>query len=195
MCATRLRGMNLPTGEGPCLKDALEAKLWFLIGLPFPRWFSRGRSAVHFFVHVKPHFSCNAHHFDNLPRVSETTPPFLTIKCDAGGYVKITPLQLARQARAKPNRIREISLGMSIPFIKHRVAWTLVAEMGTDYERLPLTRNLANWVEVYNIPVYPGALRVSDHRSSGRTKAAEEMIFRHSHGSCCRKDSRVERNP
>ena len=37
MGAARLRRMDLPTGQGSCLKDALEAKLRLLIGLLFPR--------------------------------------------------------------------------------------------------------------------------------------------------------------
>lgn len=48
--AARLRGVNLPTGQGTCLKDALEAKLWLLIGLVCPRG-SGTQAASDFSVH------------------------------------------------------------------------------------------------------------------------------------------------
>ena len=54
MGAARLRRMDLPTGQGSCLKDALEAKLRLLIGLLFPRRSSRTQSASFFRPYQPP---------------------------------------------------------------------------------------------------------------------------------------------
>jgi hypothetical protein len=54
---------------------------------------------------------------------------------------------------------------MSIPGIKHRVGWTLVAEIGPDVQAFPSAAHLASWVGVC-----PGHHESAGKRQSGKSR-------------------------
>src|SRR5208283_183305 len=62
---------------------------------------------------------------------------------------------------------------MSIPGIKHRVAWTLVAEIGPDLEAFPSPDDLASWVGVC-----PGNNESAGQRKSGKTRKGNRWARR-----------------
>jgi transposase len=62
---------------------------------------------------------------------------------------------------------------MSIPGIKHRVAWTLVAEIGTDMQMFPSAADIASWVGVC-----PGNNESAGKRKSGKTRKGNRWARR-----------------
>src|SRR5271157_3765217 len=62
---------------------------------------------------------------------------------------------------------------MSIPGIKHRVAWTLVAEIGPDVQAFPSPADLASWVGVC-----PGNYESAGKRQSGKTRKGNRWARR-----------------
>jgi len=68
---------------------------------------------------------------------------------------------------------KALSAWMSIPGIKHRVAWTLVAEIGTDMQMFPSAADLASWVGVC-----PGNNQSAGKRKSGKTRKGNRWARR-----------------
>jgi len=68
---------------------------------------------------------------------------------------------------------KALSAWMSIPGIKHRVAWTLVAEIGTDMNVFPSAADLASWVGVC-----PGNNESAGKRKSGKTRKGNRWARR-----------------
>lgn len=68
---------------------------------------------------------------------------------------------------------KALSTWMSVPGIKHRVAWTLVAEIGTDMNAFPSAADLASWVGVC-----PGNNESAGKRKSGKTRKGNRWARR-----------------
>jgi transposase len=62
---------------------------------------------------------------------------------------------------------------MSIPGVKHRVAWTLVAEIGTEMQVFPSSADVASWVGVC-----PGNNESAGKRKSGKTRKGNRWARR-----------------
>lgn len=62
---------------------------------------------------------------------------------------------------------------MSIPGIKHRVAWTLVAEIGPDVQAFPSPAHMASWVGVC-----PGNNESAGKRKSGKSRKGNRWARR-----------------
>ncbi len=75
--------------------------------------------------------------------------------------VQMRPFQKALQA------------WMSIPGVKHRVAWTLVAEIGPDVQPFPSPAHIASWVGVC-----PGNNESAGKRKSGKTRKGNRWARR-----------------
>jgi len=68
---------------------------------------------------------------------------------------------------------KALSAWMSVPGIKHRVAWTLVAEIGADMNVFPSAADLASWVGVC-----PGNNESAGKRKSGKTRKGNRWARR-----------------
>ncbi len=68
---------------------------------------------------------------------------------------------------------KALSAWMSIPGIKHRVAWTLLVEIGTDMTVFPSAADLASWVGVC-----PGNNESAGKRKSGKTRKGNRWARR-----------------
>jgi transposase len=75
----------------------------------------------------------------------------------------IARLEAEIELQMKPFE-KALQAWMSIPGIKHRVAWTLVAEIGPDLKAFPSPDDLASWVGVC-----PGNNESAGKRKSGKT--------------------------
>jgi transposase len=84
----------------------------------------------------------------------------------------IARLEAEIELQMKPFQ-KALQAWMSMPGIKHRVAWTLVAEIGPDLEAFPSPDDLASWVGVC-----PGNNESAGKRKSGKTRKGNRWARR-----------------
>jgi transposase len=84
----------------------------------------------------------------------------------------IARLEAEIELQMKPFQ-KALQAWMSIPGIKHRVGWTLVAEIGPDLEAFPSPDDLASWVGVC-----PGNNESAGKRKSGKTRKGNRWARR-----------------
>jgi transposase len=84
----------------------------------------------------------------------------------------IARLEAEIELQMKPFQ-KALQAWMSIPGIKHRVGWTLVAEIGPDLEAFPSPDDLASWVGVC-----PGNNESAGKRKSGKTRKGNRWVRR-----------------
>jgi len=84
----------------------------------------------------------------------------------------IARLEAEIELQMKPFQ-KVLQAWMSMPGIKHRVAWTLVAEIGPDLEAFPSPDDLASWVGVC-----PGNNESAGKRKSGKTRKGNRWARR-----------------
>jgi len=77
---------------------------------------------------------------------------------------QIRRLEAEIDAQMQPFQ-KALQAWMSIPGIKHRVAWTLVAEIGPEVQAFPSPAHIASWVGVC-----PGNNESAGKRKSGKTR-------------------------
>ncbi len=84
----------------------------------------------------------------------------------------IARLEAEIELQMKPFE-KALQAWMSLPGIKHRVAWTLVAEIGPDVQAFPSPADLASWVGVC-----PGNHESAGKRQSGKTRKGNRWARR-----------------
>ena len=84
----------------------------------------------------------------------------------------IARLEAEIELQMKPFE-KALQAWMTIPGIKHRVAWTLVAEIGSDVRAFPSPAHLASWVGVC-----PGNHESAGKRQSGKTRKGNRWARR-----------------
>ena len=77
---------------------------------------------------------------------------------------KIARLEAEIELQMQPFQ-KALQAWMSMPGIKQRVAWTLVAEIGPDMQAFPSAAHLASWVGVC-----PGNHESAGKRQSGKSR-------------------------
>jgi transposase len=85
---------------------------------------------------------------------------------------KITRIEETIEQQMRPFQ-KSVDTWLTVPGIKHRLAWTLVAEVGPTVEAFPSAADMVSWAGVC-----PGNNKTAGKRKSGTTRAGNPWLRR-----------------
>ena len=85
---------------------------------------------------------------------------------------KITRIEETIEQQMRPFQ-KSVNTWLTVPGIKHRLAWTLVAEVGPTVEAFPSAADMVSWAGVC-----PGNNQTAGKRKSGTTRAGNPWLRR-----------------